>query len=162
MAYKTILNNLPLNGPTSNYYVKHPDSRFSNFLVNPETYNITAIIDWELITTLPAFSAFQSPHCFVNNADMCANRILAPGIDESRFLKIVAEKEEVGEEMGLAGFAKGKLGLRLEECAVVDPWSKDFMGLFRGWWELALGRGGGRSFQVWREEALRKYGDGGF
>ena len=42
--------------------LQHPDLSFSNIMVDPETFKITGVIDWENVSALPVQAACQLPH----------------------------------------------------------------------------------------------------
>ena len=51
------------NGP---FYLVHPDIGGNNVIIDPQTWTVKAIIDWEGACTLPIASALSPPRCIHN------------------------------------------------------------------------------------------------
>ncbi|RDL40691.1 uncharacterized protein BP5553_00670 [Venustampulla echinocandica] len=134
LVYMTLLHHLPSNdsGP---FFLRHIDSRDSNFLVDDE-YNITGIIDWELATITSKVSAFQSPLLMYD---------LGRAVSDNELSMIVAQK----------------MHFRVDICIEADPHNREnFVSVFTGWWKAAYGMEI-FDWSVWRKEAMIEYGDGG-
>ncbi|KAI9675960.1 MAG: hypothetical protein M1829_003198 [Trizodia sp. TS-e1964] len=154
LVYMTLLSNLPTNDSNPRY-LNHLDSRDANFLVDDE-YNITGVIDWESAIVSPNYSAFQSPLLLFDLVEVYQRGLSTPSLEEAKFAGILKEN---GHE-GLAKLASQKLGFRLEQCIMEDPYSPHFIPLFSGWWKIVQSPKE-FEFESWRAAAFKKYGDGG-
>lgn len=157
LVYMTLLEHLPPN-ESGAFFLRHVDSRDANFLVDEE-YNITGIIDWELATITTKGSAFQSPLLMYHLGELYHKGLSTPSEDEKRFAKILGEENGA---VDLSVLAAQKLYFRLDLVLETDPLEReDFVGLFSGWWKAA-NKENFFDWDTWREQALEKYGDGGF
>lgn len=46
---------------TPSYILHHADLNLNNILVNPETFAITGIVDWEMVNVVPSWQAMEYP-----------------------------------------------------------------------------------------------------
>ena len=109
LVYMSLLDSLPPNesGP---FFLRHVDSRDANFLVDDD-YNITGIIDWELVIITSKGSAFQSPLLMYNLAALFDEGLSTPSEDEKRLSKILREEKGAVE---LSVLAEQKLHFRVD------------------------------------------------
>ncbi|CEJ95017.1 hypothetical protein VHEMI10520 [[Torrubiella] hemipterigena] len=157
LVYKSLLDNLPRKDDGS-YFLRHIDSRDASFLVDSE-YNITGIIDWELAIVTAKEAAFQSRLLLYNLGELYNEGISTLSEDEKRFSKILQEETQSGE---LSALAAQKLHFRIDQVIETSPEDREnFTKVFSGWWKAATGE---ETFDwdIWYQNALKKYGNGGF
>ncbi|KAI9829013.1 MAG: hypothetical protein M1832_000036 [Thelocarpon impressellum] len=157
LVYRTLLEHLPEHDEAERLYLRHVDSRDANFLVD-DAYKITGIIDWELAVIVPARNAFQSPLLMYDLGDIYDDQNLHPSPEEQCFAQIL---RDAGHD-SLATWAAQKVSFGYEQCLDTDPhrWD-DIVASFAGWWKAATATDT-FDWPAWREEAVKKYGDGGF
>lgn len=120
-----------------------------------DEYNITGIIDWELAIVTSKGAAFQSPLLTYHLGELYRQGLSTPSEEETRFARCLREKGP----NELAGLAVKKLHFRVEMIIDTDPCERDnFVGLFGGWWKASNGAED-FDWDVWRKEALEKYGN---
>ena len=91
--YQDVLPNIfPANEGESPYVIHHPDLSLANILIDPETYEVTGIIDWEMSQVVPEWKSSRFPSFLTEQLDF-------PEIDDTEpRVPTAAEYDEDGED----------------------------------------------------------------
>lgn len=91
--YQDVLPNIfAADEGNSPYVIHHHDLRLANVLIDPNTYEITGIIDWEMIQVVPEWKSSRFPTFLTEQMDF-------PEIDDTEpRVPTAAEYDEDGED----------------------------------------------------------------
>ena len=91
--YQDVLPNIfAANEGESPYVIHHHDLSLANILIDPDTYEITGIIDWEMIQVVPEWKSSRFPSFLTQQLDF-------PEIDDAEpRVPMAAEYDEDGED----------------------------------------------------------------
>ena len=91
--YQDVLPNIfPADEGNSPYVIHHHDLSLANILINPDTYEITGVIDWENIQVVPEWKSSRFPAFLTGQMDF-------PEIDDTEpRVPTAAEYDEDGED----------------------------------------------------------------
>jgi hypothetical protein len=137
------------------FYLKHPDTREDNFLVD-DNYTITGIIDWEESFFAPKGSAFQSPLFMFDMSHVL------DGSQSSPDSELFAEQFEAAGHSDLAQLVReGKKTFLFEQCVETDPAVGSlFAEQLCAMWEMMDGVTGDQTWESWQAMIRRRHGDG--
>ena len=77
----------------SPYVIHHPDLSLANILIDPNTYEITGVIDWEMVQVVPEWKSSRYPKFLTEQMDF------PPEIDDTEpRVPTAAEYDEDGED----------------------------------------------------------------
>jgi aminoglycoside phosphotransferase (APT) family kinase protein len=60
----------PVDGPEDAKMLWHDDLSLMNILVDPKTYNLVGIVDWESVSVVPAWQTASGVPCFLRGIDV--------------------------------------------------------------------------------------------
>lgn len=100
---KGFLNILPTicsdeEGPDS-FCLHHSDLNAANILVDPDTFEITGIVDWEFINVVPVWRAFEHPVFLVNIEPMSEEEPPIPVYEDNEDEIAVYERDQWDERI---------------------------------------------------------------
>jgi hypothetical protein len=146
-----VVDSSTASGP---FYLKHPDSRDCNFLVDND-FNITGIIDWELASFVPRKSAFQCP-LFMMDMDAVFGKG-QPAISEDEEL-FAQEFEKAGRPDMARTIREAKKQQVFELSMYADPHMRDqFDALFAAAWRAIEGSGKPFTWDGWKKANRHRY-----
>ncbi|KZV98979.1 hypothetical protein EXIGLDRAFT_266179 [Exidia glandulosa HHB12029] len=133
------------------FFIKHPDDKGDNFLVD-EDFNITALIDWERTKTCPPEEAFAGPTFTLDVGDFY-DGVNTLSADETTLAKAL----QALERPDLATYVvNGKKYQRFQFCVGGRIENmEEFWPLFRSLME-AVGLREWVSWDAWKSHALQK------
>lgn len=142
--------------PGEKFFLKHPEDKGDHIMIN-DSFDIVGVIDWEWTQTVSRAEAFSSP-CMMWPVGKFYNGSNELAAEELRLADIFRERGR--EDLAHCVLGGRRVQRFFSELGVDGSFSdrKTFLDLFMGL-RRAFGSGGG--WEMWRSEALERWGGDG-